>query len=612
MSDPVRTPVEVHPRRAWAITSFALGASLGLAWALADTRTAPLPLGKKIVLKGWPITFRLPNGWKYELQDADTWSGEIEARPATESGMLRMIIRHDRRYQASSAEDIIAAYVGQRYGDVAQTFVSHESVSLGPVAGVNVSGDRLTAHMVMPVSIAAAGLPGGPALVVEIFGQSSSAGPMRRTLRSVCESVEFVRPRLSRSLGELSGKAGFECAVPTGLWCVDESSEYSAGIGLVADSGNIAPWSARAWRTFLASPRTLADLVYDQAAAGRVVFDLPQRPSETSIAGRPAASLTSAKSGYFTAVWAVELGNGAVVMVRGDGPESLSDEIDGACRKMAESAQRRTSADEFDLAAARKAGDEAVAAVRRRGLGRVWGAGSKSIWYLYERCGNPLGYLHVHRERATTTHSTGKPSYGYSGTDDLQIRFLDQHRQAQRTVWTIDDDAVAYTLDQTLTVGRGDASLSIASRFGRGSSDAELDVSTTFEKRKRSAKLKVGEDFAADPIEDMVLREVGERGVGQDALIRMIGSAPFAAAYVRCSVERGPGGERRVRTQSDCDPDRSLFNFDDDGELARQALGEGIVLRRAKHAEVARSLDWFGKPDGQPEVDPTSVMENDE
>ena len=89
--------------------------------------------------------------------------------------------------------------------------------------------------------------------------------------------------------------------------------------------------------------------------------------------------MTFSQFNWCTVVWAIDVGAGSVVMVRGDGPESLADEIDAGCRKMAETARRRTSADEFDVAAAGKAGAEAVAAVRRRGLARAWGEGSKSI-----------------------------------------------------------------------------------------------------------------------------------------------------------------------------------------------------------------------------------------
>lgn len=612
MSDSARPPVEIHPRRAWAITSFALGASLGLAWALAESRTAPMPLGPKVTLKGWPITFRLPDGWKFEQQDADAWSGEIEAHPISNSGMLRMIIRHDRRYRSLQPDEIIHGYVNQRYTESAEQFTSHEALSLGPVAGLCVSGDRLTAHMVYPVSIAAAGLPNGPAIVVEIFAHASGSGPMRRTLRSVCGSIEFVAPRLARSLGDLSGKAGFDCAVPTGLWCVDELSEYSAGVRFAADSGNLVPWCARAWRTFLSGPRTLSDLVYDQAVSDRFAIDLPKRPTDTTLAGHPAAGVVVTEFGRAASVWAIDLGNGAVVMVRGDGPESISDEIDSACRKMAESAQRRTSADEFDVAAARKAGEEAVAAVRRRGLGRAWGEGSKSIWYLYERCGEPLGYLHLHRERESTPGGAGPPSYGYSGSNDLQIRFQSRHRQEHRSAWTINDDAVEFTLDRTVTLVIGDEPRVLTSRFVREASGDDVSVSASIEKRKRSGKLAVGPTFAADPIEDLVIREISERGAGHVAMIRTIGSLPFSAACVRCAVERGPGSDARVRLQTDFDPDRSVLVFDDDGELARQAFGDAAVLRRVKHAEVARLLDWFGKPDAVPESEPPSSMENNE
>lgn len=594
------------------MTSFALGAALGLAWALADVRSAPIPLGKRIAPKGWPITFSLPVGWKSELQDADAWSGEIEARPADESGTLRMIIRHDRRYPSSRPRGIIQSYIGQRYSEDVEPRTAGEAISMGPVAGYCVSGQRLTAHMVYPLSIAAAGIPDGPAIVVELFARSGDSGAMRRIIRSVCESIEFVRPRLSRSLADLSGKAGFECAVPAGLWCVEESSEFLAGIGFVADSGNIAPWSARAWRTFLAEPRTLADLVSDQALSGAISLELPEKPSESAVGGRPTAHITYSQLGSCMAVWAIDLGAGCIVMVRGDGPESLSDEIEAGCRRMAETAQRRTSADEFDVAAAVKAGAEAVAAVRRRGLAPTWGDGSRSIWYLYERCGEPIGYLKTHRERESVSRNEGKPAYGYSGIDDSQVRFLDSQRIARHSIWTIDDDAVAFTLDQTLTDVYGDVSIVFKSRIARDSADAELDISASLEDGKRSDRLKVGDAFAASPISEVVIRQVAERGIGHQALIRMIDSPPFAAGYERCSVERGSSGERRVRTQSDFDPHRSLYAFDDDGELARLTLGGGIVIRRVKHADVARGLDWYGKSESRPGVKAPPEMENEE
>lgn len=612
MSETPRLAVEVHPRRAWAITAFALGASLGLAWALAENRTAPMPLGQRVALRGWPITFRLPSGWKYEQQDADAWSGEIEARPATDSGMVRMIIRHDRRYPSARPDEIIHGYMSQRYADTPGAFSSHELLSLGPVAGFCVSGDRLTAHMVYPVSIAAAGIPNGPAIVVEIFARSSESGPMRRTLRSVCESIEFVSPRLSRSLGELSGKAGFECVVPTGLWCVDGISDDHAGIGFVADSGNIAPWSARAWRSFLAPPRTLADLVRDQAASNRMAIDVPREFGVTTLGTHSAANVVHAEFGRCTSVWAVDLGHGAVLMVRGTGPEALATDIDEACRKMAESAQRRTSADEFDVAAAQKAGEEAVAAVRRRGLRKPWGEGAKSIWYLYERCGEPTGYYHVQRERESSSRESGPARYGYSGTDEFQIRYPGFSTQSVRTVWTVDDDAAEFSLEQTLSLESASDDEVLKSRYARASAEAALDVTASLGKRKRSAKIEVGKAFAADPVEDLVLREVGERGAGHDAIIRMVGSVPFSAANYRCTVGRGPGSELRIAIQSDYNFDRSAFEFDDDGEVARHAFGDSVLLRRVKQSEVARSLEWFGKPEARREVEPPSTLESDE
>ena len=179
-------------------------------------------------------------------------------------------------------------------------------------------------------------------------------------------------------------------------------------------------------------------------------------------------------------------------------------------------------------------------------------------------------------------------------------------------VWTVNDDAVAFTLDQTRTDSFGRDSIVYKSRLARDSAGAELDISASLDSRKQSQRLKVGDAFAAAPVSDLAIREVAERGFGHEALICMVDSPPFSAALTHCSVERGPAGERRVRAQSDFDPSRYLYAFDDDGEPLRIALDEAVAIRRVKRADVARGLDWFGKPGAEPSTDPTSDMENEE
>jgi hypothetical protein len=588
MSDVPALPVQQQRVRALALASFALGLSIGAAWAISSSRSTPLPLGERVAPADWPIALRLPEGWKYEVNEADRWSGQLTARPR-EAGGTRLLVLHSRRF----GRDPLAAadqFLAEEFRDSNAAIGSLETAAIGPVAGVRMQIEIETAAGALSVHAAAAALPTGESVILALLSTSGSSR-MHRTLRSVSESVEFVKPRLARSVGAEAERSGLECPVPAGAWYVSECPAYEPVLAFVADASEEGAWSATAWRTSVVSPRTLEDLVVDQAMTGLLRVDLGARSRTLTIEGRPAAFVEREEHDMLDTTWAVDLGGGAVAMIRAQGPATAGDAIRAACRTLAGGARPAASwADAFDVSAAAKLGGAVVQEVRRRGLQSFWQKPHASAWNAWKYYGDTIGYVREVREVATTTQTGDENGTGFSGTAESEYR-LGGRRSRSHMNWTCDAIGEAFRVVSTHKRQAGrEQELEVELRRADG---GELHISAEGGGQKRSTTVAAGENFMPDPLEGVMLRQFAKLDAGRQMVLQEAALGARRPYAVFWRLEADAEGEARVRRQADFDAGRQVYVLDGSGEIERIVQGEGVELVRTERSKLERSLRWL-------------------
>jgi len=592
MSDAPALPLRQQRLRAVGLTGLALGVALGSAWAVSQSRTAPLPLGDRVAPKDWPIAVRLPAGWKHEIDEADRWTGQLTARPREADGM-RLIVKHTREYVGGDALAVAEQYLTERFTTPATTYASVEEMPIGPVLGIRALVEIESDSASRSVEVAVAALPTGQSVILMIVSPSSRSARLHRTLRSVCGSIEFVHPRLGPSADPLAAEIGLTCPTPSGTLCVEATDAHHPVAAFVADAASEAGWSAEVWRTILVAPRTLEDLAFDAAMTGSLRLDADSPPQRIEVEGRAAAFIESDDLDRFRSTWAVDLGGGTVAMLQARGTDQARSAIQAACRTLVAGVKPRDQAPAFDAAAAAKLGGVVVQEVRRRGLPSFWSKPDGTDWYLLRRFGEARGYHRERHERTTTTGPARDTADEFNGSIDSEIRYTDDARQMLSVVWTSDASGDAFETESTLAFVAGGVSRKLVTRVTRNAGKNDVQITTEVGGESRTATAGTPDNFVPDPLEDAALRWFASMNAGREMITLETSWRARRPAAVFSRLESDGDNGRSVWQWSDYSADRQRYVLDASGAIERVVIDEGVETVRSDRARVERALGWF-------------------
>lgn len=584
--------------RALAIASAALGAAVGLAWSIVDVTTVAEPLGAPVRLPGWPIRFRLPEGWAIDdaRREQDDWSARIVASgPIGKGATATLMIGFDRRTSGEPAFALTQGFLDELVSDLRPDAAGIDAVAFGDVVGAELWATFRAPVGTQSFLIGGSSIPESPGVHVALICGSRLHRVHRTCFRAVCASIERTEADLSREAADLTRPMGFECRVPQGCYVVAAQSELESGISFVADRTAEWPWTIAVWPAVLVEPRTAADLVFDQLLSGTFELDLAS-PPETVRAGSYEAARGELAHGDFVVIaWAVPIAPHQAVMMRTAVPSSFRDRIDGLCRELASSFRVVPEASKFDAAAALGRG---------RSLLKRWRASvdpqpppsrTDVRWYLLEEYLEPAGYVFEQIGPVQRDESDVSPRYVLEGRTRLEWRLM-RRSDVLRTVHFRSDrlgDVYEYEERARMKWTRLEQSL----RAERRRNGPALEWSAETGGTSRTAKMELGAVFAPEPLLDSVLAECDSLAPGESALIEVVDQVSRAPHYVRCWKETPESGRPLIMSQPDFSSSRVGYRFDAEGRLEEFVLDENRVFRRSTRAEVQRLLSWARLPE---------------
>lgn len=592
-------PAPINYRaRSLAFSAVALGVAVGLAWALTDTRTAPLTLDKPQTPDGWPCTFKLPKGWTVDEQELGRHGGRLKC-----SGMLRgkstgqLELSFKRSPAVSDGYEAVSTYVAEVVGDLEPDARRWDPISIGPLAGASVSLEFVTPTGARSLLVGAVAIPSGPSFTIAMASDRRLASQQLHTFRSICESIEPKDWALVRSTGEAAKALGIALTPPPDTWVVDRTSRFRPVVAIVSGREAPKPLTATVWRTWLVEPRTLADLVVDRAVRGTMRSEPSGRVQHRKSNGRPSVWIEESYGDMLEIFVAVDAGNGQAAMLRVSGTREHATYLREATERLGESI-RIEGSPEFDAEAAGRAAAARIAELCSPGLGTRWRPERRTDWYLFEQDGEPVGYQRLTRGAAKADDDVkGVAGAAWRGDTKIEWRVNDRTFRVE-SQWTCDDKLNAFEVHGRWLRGVGAAAEALDSTVSRNGDLQTLHIRTRHEGRRKETELKVTDRYMPDPLADDLIERCTTLKPGESLLVETLdirARKPYTARYWREDIDLAPAG-RAIFCQDDYDADRNVYLLDEAGRVTRIMLSENAFLDRSTRDEVREALRWMKEP----------------
>jgi len=562
----------------------ALAATLSAAWGLRELRAAPEPLGERVRLPGWPVSFSAPRDWVAAAEGGadrgeSRWRDEITFQSAARGNVSPDISIFYDTTGFGLTPGVAANIAASRRmgGALGASEVSTHSIAVGPLLGTLREIELQTQRGLEYVLVGAAGLPNGRLFGVAVQGAGRAGPPEHRLLRSVCGSMEMVTPRLGRRPEELGGNPPILCAAPPHGWIVSDREEESPGFYLTSDAASGFAWGAQVLPTFLALGRTTADLAQDYVEnQAYQVSPLPV-PGMSRSGPNDSSVVQYVEDGQAVCARFIDLGNHRAAFVMGFASGEDLEALARICAEISGSVRVAPSAQwPYPVAAAEDLGPRRLGHFMADGAKALLSGGSGHEAFISEIAGSRVGRLESVREPARQGPSTHRGSQTQS-----------HHRPGERrpvlearSKWAMNAETLAFQVEEEIVLRSGSLPMTVSTSTRSAGGEGPLQVTVRVGERSRRGTLRPAPGFVPDPLIDPVRAAVAAAG-GDDPLILQyisLSTERLSAAYLQrrrpaAGDDEGGDATHGMFEVRDFDPAPVRYDFDGDRRLLRMTFG---------------------------------------
>ncbi|MEE8168960.1 MAG: hypothetical protein V3T70_00295, partial [Phycisphaerae bacterium] len=401
-----------RPVLAPVVAGAALLATLAGAWQLKAIRTAPVELDQPIRLPGWPIEFAPPKNWTVVTESSDEpnpWRDAISYVDRRADGPpLRLTVYYDTLHSGITARIAAAQHLG----------VSRDSNLLSePRAFAGLYGHTMQA--VLPragrhVTISAAVLPNGRTCGVVVTGDGQLGAGAVNLHRSVCASITWTRPELSREPPEAYASNGLTCRPPEHAWFVADPDDATGALYVTAGASASFGWQAELYPTFLVGDRTVEDLLYDFLVNDEFRIE-PSAPIDVQAVngGQTAAALTE-RNGLATAIRVIELNHDRAAIIMATSEAAHADRLSAVCERLTSELKAVNGAWPFETTRSRDRGAALMNHTLRNPLSRLFPEAQTHLVMVQEDADKIRGRREEHTKVVPGESGAAHGSYRFS------------------------------------------------------------------------------------------------------------------------------------------------------------------------------------------------------
>lgn len=572
--------IEVHagtrpgrPALLVTLAGLVLSGTLGLAWLQVHRTRA---LGPEVEIPGSPLVVRAPRNWQRDARDPSSFvlTSREEfwgVRPRIER---RVSFNYRRLPEFRSPMEIL------RRGDLIDPrgmpevtparIGKYDAVQVRQIETFGYGRQRIAREKVFRLTC----LPRGHLIYIEYVPLTDLTLGDLALLDDMCAAVRVADPGLSLTPTQASERAALRMPFdPTWLLADSDFPEVAGFYVSGADRG-MPSWSLGVFRTWLAAPRTPADLLADVAADRWLLSEQKRRVREGTRADgatiaslhRPPEALTGES---LPAVWLLSGGADLALVIYIFADADALPAAQAAATRIAEQAKLSPLESLPPLGAAEDVGRELVRRLSQKGALPRWGARRTQVSYR----GRTAEGIESRVLRRTPLGRNAER--GYEGAAIARLRDREESQQ-----WSIDGKAECYDFEATFYLG----AIPVRVRERRTTPDGPVVRLVRVEDGRtpdRKTSFSPGPTFVSPAVETVIEGWIarGDHGPCLIEVSLVIGSGT-ATRLLRPLARDPETNQPRVLVQTDYWPIGGVLAFDEnDGETAYEIYPGALYER---------------------------------
>jgi len=602
---------ETRPVRSIVGSAICLLVAVGLAWLLLRQKqaaVAEVPLGERSGVADWPLSLRLPKGWRpapgrlrprgLAVSLREPSSGRDEP-----SRVLYVIRRVDSSFQPP------VAYCRFRLPVDLLGMVGHEAVVVdvrqrrfGPLAGAVATIRLKDAPRAMHMAYVGCS-PNGEVYLL-LLGSPWGATPGEsRLLERIADTAQVTSPAMHTELGSIGREAGLAFALPAGARVVAPDWEGLPRVRLCSEASATTAWSLDVVRTWVSTQRPPEHLVADLLRKYEERLDPVTAIREVQVGARQAAEalIDGRRAGRATlGIWVARLGDRDAVLLVGRTEPAGERVLRTAAERVISTVRLTSGKAAVALDEALGQGKRILRDLRQGGLERLWGRARHDEWYVIRRGDAVIGA--VRRRSAWVrpeSRRRGDRTAGYEIVRRSRYEFIAGIFEDVTEHWwvTAGGDAYRWRLSRR-RVPIEDYLYRLDEVRRAGSGRLERRVELEGRRKPLSYELPVDEGFVCDEVATaaalLAARDPEARPVALATTGLYSRQSPYLlvcrpAGMVELGEQAQAAQALVVVLQRDYEASFARYFFDVRGRLIRAEFEDGTwVLQRAAAREVLR------------------------
>lgn len=362
-------------------------------------QAAHVPLLDPRPIASWPLSLRLPQGWKAEaVRDMPPEVGLVLRETEGRGRTLAVVrgIAFDGTSLLTSVAGAIHDPVQWFAGTELVRPIAVESIRFGPLPGVQIQWLASRPRRPADQILSCAGVtPQRQVLGLLLRCPGPSDRRDEQLLRQLASGVELPGVEMTRDIVSASAQCNLRFEAPHNCRASVTSTAPLKSLRLLADTESERTWTLDVGLLPLVPGRTPKAVLED------IIRNLTEEVNPRTdvqvvrLGTRETARARLSTNPWNGEIWVVPLGNQSAVVLRGEDEGDDSD-LEAVCRRIAETIEWTGDAAPLDVAAALQRGKELLADIRDRKVDTWFEPWSRSEdLFLIERGGRAEGYYRL-------------------------------------------------------------------------------------------------------------------------------------------------------------------------------------------------------------------------